>query len=388
MAYLSPCNYEIYDFPSGLEPLRQEVRAFLAEYSPGWTGWDTAHSWIRFDREFSRDAGRRGWIGMTWPKQYGGHERGAMERYVVIEELLAAGAPLGAHWVADRQSGPLLLRLGSEAQRRRFLPAIARGEISFCIGLSEPDAGSDLASLRSRAAHVDGGWRLNGRKIWTTNAQYCEFMIGLFRTGDSVAAGKHLGLSQFLIDLSLPGIEIRPISDLTGEAHFNEIIFDDVFISNDTLIGREGEGWAQANAELAFERSGPDRYLSSFPLLAPAIDAIRARGQGDRLAARRIGAAVAELTVLRQMSISIQGMLGRGQTPSHEAALTKQLGTTFEQELPELVRELIDMAPGARQDSFLTEMHSYLTQTAPTFSLRGGTREILRSMIAKGSGLQ
>ena len=384
----SPFSYEPCDIPSELKALRLEVRAFVAEFSPKWSGWEAGHSWIRFDREFSRAVGKRGWIGMTWPKQYGGHERSAMERYVVIEELMAAASPLGAHWIGDRQSGPLLLRLGTEAQRKRFLPLITSGEISFCIGLSEPDSGSDLASLRSRATPVDGGWSLHGRKIWTTNAHQSEFMIGLFRTGGSPETEKHKGLSQFLIDLSSPGIEIRPIKDLTGEAHFNEIVFEDVFVPADMIVGREGEGWAQANAELAFERSGPDRYLSGFPLLPPTIDSIMASGGPDRLAARKIGEAVAELAVLREMSVSITGMLGAGKMPAQEAALTKQLGTTFEQRLPDLVRELVDVKPGTREGDALGQMLAYVTQASPTFSLRGGTREILRGIVAKGLGLR
>ncbi|MBU0538684.1 MAG: acyl-CoA dehydrogenase family protein, partial [Gammaproteobacteria bacterium] len=190
-----------FELPPETVALSAEVRAFVQEEAKQWNGWQIGHSWTGFDRELSRKLGERGWIGMTWPKQYGGHERSAMERYVVLEELLAAGAPVGAHWVADRQSGPLIMRLGSEAQKAKYLPAICRGEAAFCIGLSEPDAGSDLASLRSKAERVDGGWLLNGRKVWTTYAQDCDVMIGLFRTGFSEEHGKHKGLSQFLIDL-------------------------------------------------------------------------------------------------------------------------------------------------------------------------------------------
>ncbi|BAI74860.1 acyl-CoA dehydrogenase domain protein (plasmid) [Azospirillum sp. B510] len=381
-------HYEDFDIPDECRALRDEVRAFLAEASASWSGWDTGHSWTRFDRAFSREVGRRRWIGMTWPRAYGGHERTVFERYVVIEEMLAAGAPVGSHWVGDRQSGPLLLRVGTEEQRRRFLPLIASGEASFCIGLSEPDAGSDLAGLRSRATRVDGGWRLNGRKIWTTYAQHCEFMIGLFRTGGSAETEKHRGLSQFLIDLRSSGIEVRPIRDMTGEFHFNEIVFDDVFVPSNQLVGTEGEGWGQANAELAFERSGPDRYLSSFPLLPLALDSVRATGGPDRLAARRIGETVADLAVLRTMSVSILGMLSAGKMPSQEAALTKQLGTTFEQRIPELLRELVEVGqvaiPGDRQG----EMLNFLLQSVPTYSLRGGTREIMRGIIARGLGLR
>ena len=268
--------------PAALEPLRQEVRSFLQDSASQWSGWKIGHSWTGFDREFSLEVGRRGWIGMTWPKAYGGHERSGLERYVVVEEMLAAGAPLGAHWFGDRQSGPLLLRLGSEEQRRRFIPLIVKGQASFCIGLSEPDSGSDLASLRSRATRVDGGWRLNGRKVWTTNAHLCDFMIGLFRTGASADSERHKGLSQFLIDMRSSGIEVRPIHDLTGEAHFNEVVFDDVFVPDDMLVGQEGDGWSQATAELAFERSQPDRYMSSFPLLPLTIEALHGGAQTGR----------------------------------------------------------------------------------------------------------
>jgi alkylation response protein AidB-like acyl-CoA dehydrogenase len=387
-------RYPPFAIPAEHDALRARVREFLVEASKQWSGWDLGHSWMGFNREFSRELGRRGWIGMTWPKQYGGHERSALERYVVVEEMLAAGAPVGAHWVGDRQSGPLLLRVGTDLQKEKFLPGIAAGELAFCIGLSEPGAGSDLASIRSRAERVDGGWRLNGRKVWTTYAQHCDVMIGLFRSHGSAETDKHKGLSQFLIDLKSPGIEIRPIRDLTGESHFNEITFDDVFVPAEMLLGVEGEGWAQANAELAFERSGPDRYLSSFPLLAPTIDAVRAAdqcdraGSHDRLAARRIGEAVADLITLREMSLSILGRLATGETPAQEAALTKDLGTTFEQRLPEMVREICEQLPVRNDAEPLSAMHAFLTQTVPTFSLRGGTREIMRGIIARGLGLR
>ncbi|MCW8158399.1 acyl-CoA dehydrogenase [Stutzerimonas xanthomarina] len=383
----SPFSFKPLALPATLEPLRQEVRDFLADASSNWSGWKIGHSWTGFDRDFSREVGRRGWIGMTWPKQYGGHERSGLERYVVVEEMLALGAPLGAHWFGDRQSGPLLLRMGSEEQRMRFLPLIAKGEASFCIGLSEPDSGSDLASLRSRASRVEGGWRLNGRKVWTTNGHLCDFMIGLFRTGAS-AEERHKGLSQFLIDMRSSGIEVRPIYDLTGEAHFNEVTFQDVFVPDDMIIGGEGDGWSQATAELAFERSQPDRYMSSYPLLPLAIDAIRTEGANDRFAQRRIGEAVAQLAVLREMSLSILGQLQDGHSPAKEAALVKELGNTHEQRIPELVRELLDSAPSVAAGDKLSELQGFLVQNVPSFSLRGGTREILRGIIAKGLGLR
>jgi hypothetical protein len=321
---------------------------------------------------------------MTWPKAYGGGEHSMLDRYVVLEEMLAVGAPVGAHWIADRQSGPLLLRVGTEEQRQHYLPGIARGELAFCIGLSEPDAGSDLAAIRTRADKVPGGWKINGRKIWTTNAHICDYMIALVRTSGT-PKDRHAGLSQFLIDLEAVGVEVRAINDLTSEAHFNEVTFDDVFVSDDALVGAEGQGWEQANAELAFERSGPDRYMSVFPLMPMLIDTVRADGGGDRLDARRIGQAAAELAVLRQMSVSIAGMLAAGETPNQEASVVKELGVALEQRMSDLVRELASSRPAC---TALSEMHSATMQLAPTFSLRGGTREIIRGIMARGLGLR
>jgi alkylation response protein AidB-like acyl-CoA dehydrogenase len=381
-----PFDFRPFEIPAEFCTLRQEVRAFLRDAAREWTGWRIGQSWTGFNREFSKEVGRRGWIGMTWPRQYGGQERSEIERYVVLEEMLTVGAPVGAHWIADRQSGPLLLRLGTQAQRERFLPGCARGELAFCIGLSEPDSGSDLASLRSRALRVKNGWRLNGRKIWTTNAQNCDLMIGLFRSDPS--AEKHKGLSQFLIDMHAPGIDVRPIRDLTGEAHFNEVTFDDVFVPGEMLVGVEGEGWAQATAELTFERSQPDRYMSAFPLFSALINTLRKESAADRLACRRIGETYAELVLLRQMSLSIAGRLAAGESPAQEAVLLKDLGNTHEQGIPDLARELLDVPSTIDRQDMLSELQAVLTEISPMFSLRGGTREILRGIIAKGLGLR
>ncbi|HYB64258.1 MAG TPA: acyl-CoA dehydrogenase family protein, partial [Steroidobacteraceae bacterium] len=241
---MSTFNFELRSLPPEAEAIREEVRAFLKREMSQYPPAERARSWGGFNRDFSRRMGERGWIGMTWPKKYGGHERTALERYVVLEETLAAGAPVSAHWVADRQSGPLLLRFGTEEQRQRFLPRIARGELAFAIGMSEPDSGSDLASIRTRAERVEGGFRVNGTKIWTSNAHISDYAIALFRT-KVVPDKKHEGLSQFLVDLASPGIRIRPIVDLAGGHHFNEVHFENCFVPDDMLVGKEGEGWRQ-----------------------------------------------------------------------------------------------------------------------------------------------
>lgn len=377
-------RFDLPDAPPQAEALRRELRAFLAQAGREWTPEIRARSWMGFDRDFSRAVGARGWIGMTWPAAYGGGEKSGLERIVVLEEMLAAGAPVGAHWIGDRQSGPLILRLGTEEQRRRILPGIARGELAFCIGLSEPEAGSDLANLRTKCERVPNGWKLNGRKIWTTFAHKSEYMIALVRTSPAPEGGsRHAGLSQFLVDLRLSGISIRPIRDLAGEDSFNEVTFDDVMLRPDDLLGEEGAGWAQATSELAFERSGPDRYLSSYPALAAGIDALNAAPTPG--AEVTIGRMVARLNTLRGMSLSVGGMLERGESPAVEAALVKDAGNVFEQALPEQIRNLVDPSDSPEE---LRRMLAGLAQLAPTFSLRGGTREILRGIIARDMGLR
>jgi alkylation response protein AidB-like acyl-CoA dehydrogenase len=304
---------------------------------------------------------------------------------VMLEEMLAAGAPVSAHWIADRQSGPLLLRFGTEAQRQRFLPLIARGELAFAIGMSEPDSGSDLASIRTRAEKVSGGYRVNGTKVWTSNAHLSDFMIALFRT-QVVPDKKHEGLSQFLVDTKSPGISIRPIVDLSGAHHFNEVVFQDVFVPEDMRVGDEGAGWKQVTTELAFERSGPERYLSSIQLL---IETIRETGkEPSERAAITIGRLVAHLATLRQMSLSVAGMLQAGQNPNLEAAVVKDVGTGFEQEIPETVHALMGAEPRLHTGTPFERTLGFLMEHAPSFSLRGGTREVLRGIIARGLGLR
>jgi alkylation response protein AidB-like acyl-CoA dehydrogenase len=378
-------HFDPSDLPPETESLRTEVRAFLRETLGDERPLRRARSWGGFDREFSRKIGSRGWIGMTWPKRYGGHERSALERYVVLEEMLAAGAPVSAHWVADRQSGPLLLRFGTEAQRERFLPRIAQGELAFAIGMSEPDSGSDLASIRTRAERTDGGYRVNGTKVWTSNAHLSDYMIALFRT-QSIPGKKHEGLTQFLVDVKSPGINIRPIIDLSGAHHFNEVVFQDVFVPEDMRVGAEGGGWAQVTTELAFERSGPERYLSSFALLTELVR--EASKTPSERASVTVGRLVAHLATLRQMSVAVAGMLQAGKNPNLEAAVVKDLGTNYEQETPEVVHALLGVEPTLAHGSELQRVLAYLVQTAPSFSLRGGTREILRGIIARGLGLR
>ena len=360
---------------AGVAALRGDVRTFLNETLRDYPAGARARSWSVFDNDFSEALGKRGWIGMTWPKAHGGHERSAVERYTVIEELLAAGAPVAAHWFADRQTGPLLLKFGNEAQRA-LLPGMAAGKIYTCIGMSEPDAGSDLAAIRTRAEPVDGGFRVNGTKLWTTYGHKAHFMVLFCRTSGT-PTDRAEGTSQLLVDLSGPGITIRPVLDLAGEHHFNEVAFEDAFVPADALIGALGKGWPQIMSELAFERSGPERFLSSFALLVELIRALGPDGPPEA-----VGRLTAHLLVLRHMSLGVADLLARDEDPALQAAMVKDLGALFEQEIPDVVRQLTPgrATPGLRAALTATILN------APAYSLRGGTREILRGIIARGLG--
>lgn len=371
--------------PSGLEPLRARVRAFLADWSPTCPPEKRALSWMGFDADFSRSLGAKGWLGLSIPKQYGGQDASPFERFVVSEELLAAGAPVTAHWIADRQSAPLILRHGTEAQKQRYLPPICAGEMYFCIGMSEPASGSDLASVRTKAdRQPDGSWLLNGRKVWTTNADRCHAMIALVRT--EPASERHAGLSQIIVDLTLPGVMVRPIKDLSGHEHFNEVTFDNVRLDADALIGVEGDGWAQATSELAFERSGPERFLSAMTLFSCLVGAIGPAP--DARQAMEIGRLAAWLISLRSMSVSLTAQLAAGQDPVWGASCVKDLGTGYEQDTVEVAMRLIDSLPPGEQATTTQKVLAITLSMAPSFSLRGGTREILRGILARGLGVR
>lgn len=365
--------------------LRLQVRDFLAaELDAGhWT--PQPNCWMQYDSAFSKRCGQAGFIGLTLPRDYGGHGRSAPERTAVLEEMLAAGAPVGLHWIADRQSGPQLARHGSEEVRRRVLPQIVAGECCIGIGMSEPDAGSDLAAVRTRGIRVDGGWRLTGSKLWTSHAHRAQYIIALARTEAQEEQQRHAGLTQFLIDMRSPGVTTSPITDLTGQRDFNEVLLDDVFVPDTCLIGKPGDGWKLVNAELAFERSGPERFMSTVVLLEAAAvqlsDRVSASTDASGEAAIAIGRLLSHMVTLRHMSGAIAGLLDRGASPDMEAALVKDLGGIFEREIPEVVRKLIDIEGTASPAVRTLQDASVLA--APSFTLRGGTREIIRGIVAK-----
>ena len=370
------------------EAIRPALRALIQESIAELPIHRRARSWQGFDASFSRKLGQAGYLGLSLPKEYDGVGRGPFTRFVVVEELLSAGAPVAGHWIADRQSGPLILQYGTEEQRRFYLPRISKGEALFCIGMSEPGSGSDLSSVRSRAEQqADGSWLLNGQKIWTTNAMHSDYMIALVRTSGT-SADRQQGLSQLIVDLKAPGITIRPIVDLTGDAHFAEVFFEDVRLAPDALIGAEGHGWKQVTAELAFERSGPERIYSSVVLIDAWVRHLEAVGRKDSATLRLVGSLMAQQAVLREMSLAVTARLVAGESPVVEASLMKDLGTSFEQAVPQLIGDDLAANPDEPVDPELYRTLLYVTHIAPSFSLRGGTREILRGIIARGLGLR
>ena len=378
--------FEAVVLPPAAHEMRKRVRSFLREQLAAGAFVPRCSGWTIFDREFSRSCGQAGFIGLTWPREWGGQARSTLERYVVVEELLAAGAPVGAHWIADRQSGPQILRHGSDALKAAVLPGIVRGELFCAIGMSEPDSGSDLASVRSRGERVDNGWRINGRKIWTSSGHLADVMIGLFRTDPADPKRRHAGLTQFAIDLHSPGVTRRAIRNISGREDFSEITFDDVFVPDTHVLGQVGDGWKLVTGELAYERSGPERFLSVFPLL---VECLRARPKADSpLVQAELGRSVAHLAALRRMAISIAAKLDAGGDPATEAALMKDLGNALEREIPERLRSLALTDPASAQTAPYRALLAHTIVDATSYTLRGGTPEVLRGMIARGLGLR
>jgi acyl-CoA dehydrogenase len=407
-------HFDPIRLPEAAQALRRAVREFLrGEIAGGTFDPSGGATSVAFDAGFSRRVGARGWIGMTWPKQYGGGERSFLERYVVTEEFRVANAPVGLHFTADRQSGPILLRYASERIKADILPRITRGECCFCIGMSEPGSGSDLFAASTRAVRCDGGWRVTGTKVWTTGAHRADYMIGLFRTSPRTAEDRRHGLTQFLVDMRTPGIAVHPISDMSGRREFDEVVFDDAFMPDEHVLGEIDLAWKQATSELAYERSGPERFLETSYVLFALVRLLAedastpnfARelptgavlgGAGPREPPRSIdarstegvGRLVAQLHALRRMSVSVAGMLEAGQEPTLEGSIVKDLGTVWQQTLPPRARDLAAFVDPAIDRAAFDALLDYATLAAPKLTIQGGTTEILRGIIARGLGLR
>ena len=383
-------DFSALELPASARELQREVREFVkTEFAALDIKPSLGHT--EFHAEFTRRVAARGWIGMTWPKRYDGQERTYLERFVVTEEMLAVAAPCAAHWFADRQTGPSLLRYGSEAQKQRYLPPITRGECYFALGMSEPNSGSDLASVKTRAERVPNGWRVTGQKVWTSWAHKAHAFFVLCRTAPD-SGNRHEGLSQLIVDLDAPGVTVRPIRFMNGHHHFNEVFLDNVFVADDRVVGYVGQGWKQVTSELALERSGPERYMTTIPLFTELMR--RLGSSPDARAAEAVGKLAARFWSLRRMSLAIAITLDPGPDGgtdtvnssvdlATEAALVKDLGTFYEREIIDAARLLATVEPTPdAADTF----ERYLAETivcAPVATIRGGTTEVLRSLIAR-----
>ncbi len=364
--------------------LRTEVREFVAEQLSAGSFTPSVDAWLSgWDENFTAALAQRGWLGMTVPTEYGGHGKTFVERFVVAEELLAAGAPVAAHWIADRQIVPSLLKYGTELQKSEFLPKIVRGECFFGIGMSEPDSGSDLASVRTRAVPGDGGWFITGTKVWTSGAHHAHAFIVLARTAPTDPAHRHDGLSQFIVRLDAPGVDIRPIVSMNGAHHFNEVILDDVFVPDTMVFGTVGDGWQQVTSELSFERSGPERFLSTFPVLVGCTEEVAA---GRIPMDPELGQIIARVVGLHQMSTAVAGALQRHETADVSAAVVKVLGTSTEGDIADFVD--LRIGDDLPVDSSLRDAVALAVDQRPGFTLRGGTNEVLRGVIARGLGMR
>lgn len=373
--------------PPEAEALRKEVRAFLQEEIAAGTFDPNAVGGGSFNREFSRKVGAKGWIGMTWPKQYGGQERSFLERYVVTEEFRVVNAPVRVHFTADRQSGPTIMRYAQDHIKDDILPRIIKGECAFCIGMSEPGSGSDLFAASTKATRTDGGWLINGAKIWTSSAHQADYMIGLFRTSPATEENRRHGLTQFLVKMGAPEITVNPVLHMNGNHEFNEVVFEDLFVPDDHVMGEIDMAWKQATSELAYERSGPERFLETYYILP---ELVRVLGEKpDVRGAEGIGRLVAQLHTMRRMSVSVNGMLQAGKEPTLQGSLVKNLGTLWEQSLPAKARDLAAFSegdPGNR--ATFEELLQFATMIAPKLTIQGGTTEVLRGIIARGLDLR
>lgn len=384
-----------FKFTEEQERLRQEVRDFLEEeirrgtFVPQCDVWMSGHS-----VELTRKIAERGWIGMTFPKEYGGHGCSWVDRLIVTEELLRYGAPTALQWFGDRQIGRSILAYGSEEQKREFIPKIVSGEASFAGGLSEPEAGSDLASLKTRAVEDGETYIINGQKIWTSGKGR-NYIYLVVRTDPEVP--KHKGLSEFVIEANLPGITWRPIMTIAGEEEFNEVFFDNVRVPKKCMIGEKNRGWYQIASQLDYERSGIERLMGNYPLFEALIQFVKETKRDgkplskDTLIRNKLAQLQIEFEVGRLFAYRATVILDEGRVGNWEAAMSKAYSTAFEKHLASTAMEILGLYGQLMSESKLVPirgMASYSYLGSKSYSLQGGTSEILKNIIAlRGLGL-
>ena len=383
-----------FEFTPDEEALRADLRAFLdEELPPWWRGMfvDDERA-IPETRRICRALAERGWLTMAWPSEFGGRDASPWAQTVVREEMWAAEEPRGPQYMNLNYIGPLIMRFGTAAQQRRFLEPMARGEVIWCQGFSEPDAGSDLASLRTRADERDDGFVVNGRKIWTSYADApADWCLLLART-DPPEPNKHHGISVLLVDMTTPGITVRPIDTIAGPREFNEVTFDDAVVPADCLLGERGDGWSLIVAGLTFERAGIARYARAGRIIELLVEWANTTGHAADPHVRRT---LAELRVLyeaaRLVNYRAVSMQAAGAVPTTEASIARIHNGLLEQHVSHVGLELL--GPLAQLDAddpwapLAGALRRYWARNIPT-TIAAGTLEIQKNVVAqRGLGL-
>ena len=367
------------------------MRNFLEEeIKKGY--WEPAcDAWIQgFDPEFTKRVAQKGWIGLTWPKEYGGQGLSYVDRLILTEEMLRYGAPAACHWFADRQIGGSIVTYGTDEQKRELLPKIIAGEAYIGLGMSETEAGCDLASLQTRAIEDGDNYIINGQKTWTSGGSFINYLYLLART--DTEAPKHRGISEFIIPADLPGIKRIPMIDITGTEAWNDVFFDEVRVPKKCLIGEKNRGFLQALQQLDYERSGMERLMGNYPLFDAIVQFAKENKLSqesvihNKLAQLRIEFEVGRLLIYR-----VALVMDEGRAPNREAAMSKAYSTAFEQRLAKAAMEILGPYGQLLSDSKLAPIrglavHSYLASKG--YSLQAGTSEILKNILAtRGLGL-
>jgi alkylation response protein AidB-like acyl-CoA dehydrogenase len=338
-------------YPPKAEGFRTEIRAWLEENLP--EGWGAPGFRMdgderkRFSAEWPRKLYEGGWICASWPQEYGGRGLDTMQMVVLNEEFARAGAPMRADFFGDTLVGPTILQWGSDEQKKEFLPKILRGQISWCQGFSEPDAGSDLASLKTRAELDGDEWVVNGQKVWTTQAQHADYVFLLARTDPD--APKHKGISYLLVPMKQPGIEVRPIEQIDGSAEFNEVFFDNARCPKDNVVGGVNNGWSVAMTTLGFERgtsatTGHRRFQRELDAI---IDAARKNGKAaDPLVRQRLAHAWSKVKIMEVNGLrSLTAVLNKTKDRSSAAlgATNKMFWSEYHRDVMELYIDIMGM---------------------------------------------
>lgn len=379
-----------FEFSEEQRRFRQEVRDFLEQEIRQGSFKPSCDAWIMgYSPEFTRKVAQRGWIGLTWPKEYGGQGRSYIDRLILTEEMLRYGAPAAYHWFADRQVGGSIIAFGTEEQKRELLPKIIRGEVCIGLGMSEPEAGSDLASLQTRAIEDGDDYIIDGQKVWTSGGSHMNWIYLLARTDPQ--APKHRGISEFIVDVSLPGITIRPIVDITGGVHFNEVFFDGVRVPRKYLIGEKNRGWVQVLNQLDYERSGMERLMGNYPLFEALIQYTKETKRNGKplseepIIRSKLAQLKIEFEIGRLHMYRVAWVMDKGRAPNWESAMSKAYGTAFEQRLASTAIEILGLYGQLSPESKWVPLHgmayhSYLSSKG--YSLQAGTSEILKNILA------